>query len=238
MIKRFQDEILNAKFNSLQTDDKVQPTYITPLRPPPLGQSILKSPISTNETPINTSSHTAGSTEKPLRVLVFGSRMARGLTKEMKRDSDITALGNVYGGRTIANAVSRYDNQAENAEVRSVILLAGTNNVGDGENNDDVVDKVSSLLSTANKSFPKSKQCCFPPPSGRNTYPRQNMPHPVIDGPSGDSSTAIWPIPSQSTAHEHEHEQDHSSETRCVPPANVSTVCPIPINALWSMLFR
>ena len=47
------------------------------------------------------------------------------------------------------------DNQAENAEVDSVILLAGTNNVGDGKNNDDVVDKLSSLLSTANKSFHK-----------------------------------------------------------------------------------
>ena len=126
----------------MQTDDKVQPTDTTPLRTPPLIQSNLKSPISTKETPINTSSHTAGSTEKLLRVLVFGSRMVRGLAKQMKRDSDITALGNVCGGRTISNAVSGYDNQAENAEVHSVILLAGTNNVGDGRNNDDAVDNI------------------------------------------------------------------------------------------------
>ena len=50
------------------------------------------------------------------------------------------------------------------------------------------------------------------------------MPHPVIDGPSCDSSTAIRPIPTPPTAHE--LEQDHSSESRCVPPANVLTVCP------------
>ena len=52
------------------------------------------------------------------------------------------------------------------------------------------------------------------------------MPHLVIDGPSCDSSTAIWHIPSPPTAHE--HEQDHSGESRFVPPANVSKVCPYP----------
>ena len=72
---------------------------------------------------------------------------------------DINALGNIYRGGTIeciSNDVSRYENQAKNAEVHSVILLAGTNNVGDGDDDDDVFDKLSSLLSTANKSFSKS----------------------------------------------------------------------------------
>ena len=75
----------------------------------------------------------------------------------------------------------------------------------------------------------------FPRSSGQNTSPRQNMPHPVIDRPSCDSPTAIRPIPSPPTVHE--HEQDYSSESRCVLTPMSQQCVPIPLNALWSMLF-
>ena len=72
----FSESLSDLYSLSFVADDKVQPTDITPPRPLQVRQSDLQSTIGTKEYPINTLNHTTGSTEKPLRVLVFGSSRA------------------------------------------------------------------------------------------------------------------------------------------------------------------
>ena len=97
--------------------------------------------------------------------------MARGLAAHLNTHAGVKATGSVRGGATVERLTSEVKKRKPDHIVTHVVLLAGTNNVGNSESVGNIRAKTRTLFQTTRSAFPAASLIF----SG--THHRVDMPH-------------------------------------------------------------
>ena len=90
----------------------------------------------------------------PASVWVYGSSMARGVAAHLNKYDGVNATGSVRGGATVERLTSEMEKRQPDHGATHVVLLAGTNNIANGDSLSHIRDKTRGLLQATKSAFP------------------------------------------------------------------------------------
>lgn len=88
-------------------------------------------------------------------VRVYGTSMARGVTQHL-RQVDVVASGSVHGGATVNRLIDELHREPKDDSVTHVVLLAGSNDLANGESTASIVRNTTTLLGATKNVFPQA----------------------------------------------------------------------------------